>query len=66
MKLSELLTSEMAGPVLRPLFKAQNGRLTAIRLRKGEVIKEHESPVPAMLLVHLCSRPSVAAHRRPG
>ena len=51
MKLSELLTSEKAGPVLRPLFKAQNGRLTAIRLRKGEVIKEHKSPVPAMLLV---------------
>lgn len=51
MKLSELLSSEKAGPVLRPLFKAQNGRLTAIRLLKGEVIKEHKSPVPAMLLV---------------
>ena len=51
MKLSELLTSEQAGPVFRPLFKAQNGRLTAIRLRKGEVIKEHKSPVPAMLIV---------------
>ncbi len=51
MKLSELLLSEKAGPVFRPLFKAQNGRLTAIRLRKGEVIKEHKSPVPAMLLV---------------
>jgi quercetin dioxygenase-like cupin family protein len=25
--------------------------LTAISLRKGEVIKEHKSPVPAMLLV---------------
>lgn len=51
MKLSELLATEKAGPVLRPLFKAQNGRLTAIRLLKGEVIKEHKSPVPAMLLV---------------
>ena len=51
MKLSELLTSEQAGPVFRPLFKAQNGRLTAIRLLKSEVIKEHKSPVPAMLLV---------------
>ncbi len=51
MKLSELLLSEKAGPVFRPLFKAQNGRLTAIRLLKGEVIKEHKSPVPAMLLV---------------
>lgn len=51
MKLSELLTSEKAGPVFRPLFKAQNGRLTAIRLLKDEVIKEHKSPVPAMLLV---------------
>jgi len=46
-----LLLSEKAGPVFRPLFKAQNGRLTAIRLLKGEVIKEHKSPVPAMLLV---------------
>ena len=51
MKLSELLASEQAGPLFRPLFKAQNGRLTAIRLLKGEVIKEHKSPVPAMLLV---------------
>ncbi len=51
MKLSELLASEKAGPVFRPLFKAQNGRLTAIHLLKGEVIKEHKSPVPAMLLV---------------
>ena len=51
MKLSELLASEKTGPILRPLFKAQNGRLTAIRLRKDEVIKEHKSPVPAMLLV---------------
>ncbi len=51
MKLSELLASDQAGPVFRPLFKAQNGRLTAIHLLKGEVIKEHKSPVPAMLLV---------------
>ena len=51
MKLSELLVSDKAGPVFRPLFKAQNGRLTAIHLLKGEVIKEHKSPVPAMLLV---------------
>lgn len=51
MTLPELLASEKTGPVLRPLFKAQNGRLTAIRLRKDEVIKEHKSPVPAMLLV---------------
>lgn len=51
MKLSELLASDQAGPVFRPLFKAQNGRLTAIRLLKGEIIKEHKSPVPAMLLV---------------
>jgi quercetin dioxygenase-like cupin family protein len=51
MTLSELLASEQPGPVLRPLFKAQNGRLTAIHLRKGEVIKAHKSPVPAMLLV---------------
>ena len=51
MKLSELLVSDKVGPVFRPLFKAQNGRLTAINLRKGEVIKEHKSPVPAMLLV---------------
>ena len=51
MKLSELLASDKAGPVFRPLFKAQNGRLTAIHLLKGEVIKEHKSPVPAMLLV---------------
>ena len=39
MKLSELLVSDKAGPVFRPLFKAQNGRLTAIHLLKGEVIK---------------------------
>lgn len=51
MTLSELLKSDQAGPVFRPLFRAQNGRLTAIRLRRGEVIKEHKSPVPAMLLV---------------
>ena len=51
MKLSDLLVSDKAGPVFRPLFKAQNGRLTAIHLLKGEVIKEHKSPVPAMLLV---------------
>jgi quercetin dioxygenase-like cupin family protein len=51
MTLSELLASEQIGPVFRPLFKAQNGRVTAIRLRAGEVIKEHKSPVPAMLLV---------------
>ncbi|MFN0175966.1 MAG: cupin domain-containing protein [Saprospiraceae bacterium] len=51
MTLSALLASDKAGPVFRPLFKAQNGRLTAIHLRKGEVIKEHKSPVPAMLLV---------------
>jgi quercetin dioxygenase-like cupin family protein len=51
MTLSALLTSDQTGPIFRPLFKAQNGRLTAIHLRKGEVIKEHKSPVPAMLLV---------------
>ena len=51
MTLSELLATDQPGPVFRPLFKAQNGRLTAIHLRKGEVIKEHKSPVPAMLLV---------------
>lgn len=51
MTLSELLASEEAGPIFRPLFKSQNGRLTAIRLRKGEIIKAHKSPVPAMLLV---------------
>jgi len=51
MTLHELLASEQAGPIARPLFKAQNGRLTAIRLRAGETIKEHKSPVPAMLLV---------------
>lgn len=51
MKLSDLLVSDKAGPVFRPLFKAQNGRLTAIHLLKGEIIKEHKSPVPAMLLV---------------
>ena len=51
MTLSALLTSDQAGPIFRPLFKAQNGRLTAIRLRKGEIIKEHKSPAPAMLLV---------------
>ena len=51
MKISELLVSEKAGPVFRPLFKATNGKLTAIHLRKGEIIKEHKSPVPAMLLV---------------
>ena len=51
MTLSDLLASDQTGPVFRPLFKAQNGRLTAIRLHKGEVIKEHKSPVPAMLLV---------------
>lgn len=51
MKFSELLASDQAGPVFRPLFKAQNGRLTAIRLLAGEVIKEHKSSVPAMLLV---------------
>ena len=51
MTLSELLASEQPGPVVRPFFKAQNGRLTAIRVRKGEVIKEHKSPVPAVLLV---------------
>ena len=51
MTIPELLASDQAGPVFRPLFKAQNGRLTAIHLRKGEVIKEHKSPVPAMLLV---------------
>ena len=51
MTIPELLASDQAGPVFRPLFKAQNGRLTVIHLRKGEVIKEHKSPVPAMLLV---------------
>lgn len=51
MTLSALLESDQTGPIFRPLFKAQNGRLTAIHLRKGEVIKEHKSPVPAMLLV---------------
>lgn len=51
MTLSALLESDKTGPIFRPLFKAQNGRLTAIRLRKGEIIKEHKSPVPAMLLV---------------
>lgn len=51
MTLLELLATDQPGPVFRPLFKAQNGRLTAIRLRAGEVIKEHKSPVPAMLLV---------------
>ncbi len=51
MKLSELLASEQTGPVFRPLFKAHNGRLTAIRLPQGEAMKEHKSSVPAMLLV---------------
>jgi len=51
MTLSALLESEQAGPVFRPLFKAQNGRLIAIRLRKGELIQEHKSPVPALFLV---------------
>ena len=51
MTFSALLESEQIGPIFRPLFKAQHGRLTAIRLRKGEVIKEHKSPVPAMLVV---------------
>ena len=51
MTLPELLTSEKTGPVLRPLFKAENSRLTAIHLLKDYVIHEHKSPVPAMLLV---------------
>lgn len=51
MTLPELLASEQAGPVFRPLFKARNGKLTAIHLLKGELIREHKSPVPAMLLV---------------
>ena len=51
MTIPELLTADKAGPILRPLFKAQNGRLTAIHLGAGEVIREHKSPVPAMLLV---------------
>ena len=51
MTLSALLESEQTRPIFRPIFKVQNGRLTAIRLRMGEVFKEHKSPVPAMVLV---------------